>query len=91
MSSGEFSGSSSDAALDAVTGENLGIPSAQPLLGALNHDFGRADGPSHAAVKPTRIRLRVNLTPMGPPETKIILRLKRPKLGKGASKKGKKP
>jgi hypothetical protein len=83
MSIAEFSGDSSDTAVDPVSDEAIPAPTAQPPSGALDHDVIQAEGQSHAAVKPIRIRLRVNPPPSG---TKIILRLKGPKLGKVARK-----
>jgi len=86
MSIAEFSGDSSDTAFDPVSDEAIPAPTAQPPSGALDHDVIRAGGQSHAAVKPIRIRLRVNPPPKRPSGTKIILRLKGPKLGKVARK-----
>jgi hypothetical protein len=86
MSIGEFSGHSSDTAVDPVSDEAIPAPTAKPPSGALDHDAVRADGQSHAAVKPIRIRLRVNPPPKRQSGTKSILRLKGPKFGKGARK-----
>ena len=89
MSVGEFSGHSSDTAVDPVSDEAIPAPTAQLPSGAPDHDVVRAaDGQPHAAdVKPIRIRLRVNPPPKRESGTKrILLRLKGPKLGKGARK-----
>jgi hypothetical protein len=89
MSTGEFSGSSSDTAVDLGSGA---IPTltAKPPSSALDPDAVRADGRPHTGVKPIRIRLRVNPPPKRPQETTITLRLKSPKLGKGAKERRKK-
>ena len=57
MSVGEFSGYSSDTAVDPVPDEALPTLSAELLLGASDRNLVRADGQSYAAAKPTRIRL----------------------------------
>jgi hypothetical protein len=53
-------------------------------LGAQDHDVVQAEGQSHAAVKPIRIRLRVNppRTRTRPAGIKTILRLKGPDHGR---------
>jgi hypothetical protein len=89
MSIAEFSGDSSDTAVDPVSDEAILTPTAQPPSGTLDHDVIRPEGQSHAAVKPVRIRLRVNPPPKPPSRTKIVLRLNGPKLSKVA-RKGKK-
>jgi hypothetical protein len=87
MSVGEFSGRSSDTAVDPVFDEAVPTPTAKPPSDALDYGVVRAARQSHAVVKPPiRIRLRVNPPPKRPPGPKIILRLKGPKLGKGARK-----
>ena len=90
MSTGEFSGSSSDTAVDPGTDGALSTLTAKPPSSALDPDAVRADGRPHADVKPIRIRLRVNLPPKRPQETNITLRLKGPKLSKGARERRKK-
>jgi hypothetical protein len=90
MSIGEFSGCSSDTAVDLVNDEALPIPSAELLSGALDRNTVRADEQSHAAAKTTRIRLRLNPPSERPQATKIILRLKGPRRGKEARKERKK-
>jgi hypothetical protein len=91
---GEFSGCSSDTAVDPVTDEALPTPSAELLSGAPDHNFVRADGQSHVIIKLIRIRLRVNLPPKRPQKrpqkTNIVLRLKGLKHGKGARERRKK-
>lgn len=69
-SSGEFSGGSSDTAVDPITNENLPTPCAEPLSEHLDHNFGRANKQTDAIVKPIRIRLRVNAPPQRPTKTK---------------------
>ena len=86
MSIGEFSGCSSDTAVDVVTDAELLTPSIEALSGARDCNFVRADGHSHAAAKPIRIRLRVNPPPKRPQGTKLVLRLPGPKLCKGTRK-----
>jgi hypothetical protein len=86
---GDFSGCSSDTAVDPDADEILPTASAEPLSGAPDRNLVPADGQSHAATKPTRIRLRLNPPSQRPRGTKIILRLKGPKLGK-ATRKGRK-
>jgi hypothetical protein len=86
MSTGEFSGSSSNTAVDP------GPDAAVLTLTALDPDAVRADGQPRADVKRVRIiRLRVNPPPgKRPQKTNIILRLNGPKLGKGAREGSKK-
>jgi hypothetical protein len=86
MSVGEFSGSSSDTAINPVVDEALPTPIAEPLSVVLDHNPVRADGQPHMAVELISIRLRVNPPRKRPQETKIILRLKGPRLGNGARK-----
>jgi hypothetical protein len=86
MSVGEFSGCSSDTTIDPLGDEGLSMPTAEPLSGALDHDVVRVDGQCHVTVKAIRIRLRVNPPQKHPYGTKIILRLKGPKIGKGTRK-----
>jgi hypothetical protein len=83
---GEFSGCSSDTAVDPVPDEPLLTPGAELLSGALDRNTAGADGQSHAAAKPIRIRLRLKPLSGRPQGNKIILRLKGPKLGKRARK-----
>jgi hypothetical protein len=90
MSIGEFSGSSSDTAVDSGTDGAIPTLTAKPPSSALGPDAVRADGQPHADVKPIRIRLRVNPPPKRPQETNIILRRKGPKLGKGDRERRKK-
>jgi hypothetical protein len=90
ISMGEFSGCSSDTAVDPVTDEALPTPSTELLSGAPDHSFVRADGQSHVTTKPIRIRLRVNPPPKRPQKTNIVLRLKGLKHGKGARERRKK-
>ena len=85
MSVGEFSGCSSDTAVGFITDEATPTPAAKTSWGAVDDGVVRAEGQSHAVVKLISIRLRVNPPPR-PSGTKIILRLKGPKLGKGARK-----
>jgi hypothetical protein len=73
------------AAVDPVSDEAIPAPTAKPPSGALDRDVIRAEGQSHATFKPIRIRLRA-YPPKRPSGTKIILRLKGPKLGKVAKK-----
>ena len=80
---GEFSGHSSDTAVDPVIDEAIPTPATKTPWDALDHGVVQAEGQSHA-VKPIRIRLPVKPPPTRPSGTKIILRLKGPKLGKGA-------
>jgi len=86
VSVGEFSGHSSDTAVDPVADEASPTPTAKSPSSALDHDVVRAERRSYAAVRPIRIRLRVNPPPKRPSGTKITLRLNGPKLGKGATK-----
>lgn len=55
MSVGKFSSCSSDTAINSVTDEAFAMPSAEPLLGALDHNRGRVEEESHVAAKPIRI------------------------------------
>ena len=87
---GEFSGCSSDTAVDPLSDEALSTPTTEPLSGGLDHDVVRADGQSNTIGKPVRIRLRVSPPQKPSHGTKIVLRLKGPKLGKGAKKRKKK-
>jgi len=87
---GEFSGSSSDTAVDPGTDGSIPTLTAMPPSSALDPDAVRVDGQPHADVKPIRIRLRVNPPPKRPQETNIIRRRKGPKLGKGARERRKK-
>jgi hypothetical protein len=48
---GEFSGCSSDTAVDPVTDEALPTPSTELLLGAPDYNFVRADEQSHVTTK----------------------------------------
>ena len=82
----EPSGCSSDTAVDPAPDESLLTPSAELLSGALDRNTAGAGGQSHAAAKPTRIRLRLKPPSERPQGNKIILRLKGPKLGKRARK-----
>ena len=50
MSVGEFSGYSSDTAINPVIDEALPTPIAEPFSGVLDHNLVRADGQSHVAV-----------------------------------------
>jgi hypothetical protein len=74
----EFSGHGSDTAVDSVTDEASPTPTAKSPSSALDHDVVPAEGQSYPAVKPIRIRLRVNPPRKRLQETNIILRLKRP-------------
>jgi hypothetical protein len=82
ISVGKFSGCSSDTAINSVTDEALATPSAEALSGALDRNRGRVENESHSAVKPIRIRLRVNPPPKRPHGTKIVQRLTGPKPSK---------
>lgn len=73
MSVGEFSGSSSDTAINPVIDEALPTSIAEPLSVVLDYNPVRADGQSHMAVELIRIRLRVNPPPKRPQGIKIIL------------------
>jgi hypothetical protein len=57
MSVGEFSGSSSDTAINPVIDEALPTSIAEPLSVVLDYNPVRADGRSHMAVELIRIRL----------------------------------
>lgn len=75
---GEFSDCSSGTAVDPVSDEPLLTPSAELLSGALDPNTAEADGQSHVAAKPIRIRLRLKPPSERPQGNKIILRLKGP-------------
>jgi hypothetical protein len=77
---GDFSSCSSNTAVSPVPDETLLTSSAELLSGAPDRNLAQADRQSHAAAKPSRIQLQLN-------PTKIILRLKGPKLGKSNQEK----
>ena len=75
-----FSGHSSDTTVDPISDKAIPEPTTNTPSGALDHDVVQADGQSHAAVKPIRIRLRLNPPLKRPSGTKLILRLKSPNI-----------
>jgi hypothetical protein len=77
---------SSNTAVNLVPDEALLTSSAELLSGAPDRNLAQADRRSHAAAKPSRIQLRFNLPSKHSQGTKIILRLKGPKLGKSNQK-----
>ena len=83
---GEFSGCSSDTAVNPLINEALSASTTEPLSEGLDHDVTRADGQSNTIGKPIRIRLRIRPPQKPSHGIKIVLRLKGPKLSKGAKK-----